>query len=55
MEILHWLRLELVNLKKQIGLTNEKIVIGQVGRFSEMKNQEFTLKLAQKLDHILYS
>lgn len=36
-------------IKEKINYNEHKIVIGQVGRFSDMKNQLFTLELAKEL------
>lgn len=35
---------EILQLKSELGISDNKMVIGQIGRFDPMKNHEFTLK-----------
>ncbi len=37
----------IMNLKDKFDINNENILIGQIGRFSKMKNHEFSLQLAR--------
>lgn len=37
-------------IRRKLGIADEKIVVGHVGRFSEQKNQDFFIKLIKELD-----
>ena len=45
---------EVSNIKKRLGLKKDDIIIGQVGRISDMKNPLFTLELASKINNDKY-
>ena len=45
---------EVVSIKKTIDYKKNDVIVGQVGRFSEMKNQLFTIKLAEQNKNIKF-
>ena len=45
---------EVDHIRKKYGISDSKIVVGQVGRFNDMKNFEYTIDLAKKLDSDKY-
>lgn len=40
---------DILKIKKELNITQDKLVIGHVGRFENMKNHKFIIKLARKL------
>lgn len=40
---------EIKNIKKELNINDDRIIIGHVGRFDPSKNHEFILKLAKRL------
>lgn len=39
----------LMQLKKELGISNKEFIVGHVGRFSTMKNHHFIIELAEQL------
>lgn len=44
---------DVVKLKKELGIPDYAYIVGHVGRFSDMKNHRFILRLAEQLKNIL--
>ena len=43
---------QVLNLKKELNITNEEFLIGHVGRFEKVKNHEYFLKLAKSMKEL---